>query len=89
MSVEEFAEFVGSDEFSDLEMALEEAYAAGIEDAIRDSAGVDFAEGEEIPRAKTLRTGTRRNARQHAPEKGPVHKRARSKHNGAESVRKH
>jgi hypothetical protein len=48
LSEEEFAALVGEDEMEDLGAALEEAYAAGINDAINDALGeLDEAEDDE------------------------------------------
>src|SRR5215469_4249594 len=52
LSQKEFAEIAGEDELTDLEDALEEAYAAGVNDAVEDSLESDFDgdEDEEIRR---------------------------------------
>src|SRR6516165_12310888 len=42
LSQKEFAEIAGEDELADLEDALEEAYAAGVNDAVEDSLESDF-----------------------------------------------
>jgi hypothetical protein len=101
LSEKEFAEIAGDDECSDLEAALEEAYAAGISDAIEDSIDglFDTDEDEEIRRSilrdtatkQLLKRGVRglilRRALKQSPKRKPVP--ARSSHNGADEASDH
>jgi hypothetical protein len=90
----EFAELVGKDEVGDLEMVLEEAYAAGIEDGFDESSGADFDDNEDIEHSmlraaearRFLRHGVRRLVLLRALKRGLAR---RSDHNGVHTASGH
>ena len=99
LSEKEFAAFAGEDELTDLEDALEEAYAAGVNDAVEDFIESDFAadEDEEIRHTiiretaarQLLRRGVRRLILRRALQRGPKRTKARSNGNGVREATKH
>jgi len=95
VSEKEFAVLAGEDELDYLETALEEAYAAGVGDAIDESVGADDEDEEyensilrEVAARELLRSGVRRliwrRALKRDPKAKPSQARRQSNHNGAE-----
>ena len=98
LSEKEFAAFAGEDELTDIEDALEEAYAAGVNDAVEDSiASDDEDEDEDIRHTiiretaarQLLRRGVRRLVLRRALQRGPKRTKARSAANGVREATKH
>ena len=94
MPEKDFAALAGEDDLADLSAALEEAYAAGMSDAIDheidDDSVEDEDEDEEIRRTilreaaarKLLRRGVRRLVLRRTLRRGIQKKHAHSRHNG-------
>lgn len=94
ISEKEFAELIGDDEAADLEAALNEAYAAGVEDASDDSIDGDLDDDEEAmlrgaEARRFLRRGARHLVMLRALRRGVSRKPVRPDHNGADNKSTH